>query len=94
MKTKYLIVNVMDMPVPAGQEFTATSYPSDGLYLTTNGLLVHRQNAVVVSLIPPYQACWADSTDVEQPTSGVSEITMLKAIALAQKPELALEMFK
>ena len=93
MKTKYLIVKVMDTPIPAGQEFSCTSYPSDGLYLTTNGFLVLRQNQASMSMMAPL-TCWVDAVDSEKPAAGVSEDTMLKAIALAQKPELALEMFK
>ena len=94
MKTKYLIVKVMDTPIPAGQEFSCTSYPSDGLYLTTNGFLVLRQNQAAMSMMAPAPSCWVDVFEGETPAAGVSEDTMLKAIALAQKPELALEMFK
>lgn len=96
MKTKKLIVNVMDTPVPVGMEAVYTSYPEDGLYLLTSGVLINRIGNMALYISPlPSPKAWEENTN-PAPASGtcIDSNTLLKAIALAQNPELALELCK
>lgn len=84
--------------ITSGFEYSAGLYPETGVYADDTGrvAIVNRAtNLVLWSTMPGFvDAC---STKVEEPkesAGSVTELTLLKALAIAQNPHLATELLK
>lgn len=102
MRKLTLTVNILDTAVPVGQEYVSNSYPCDGLFLTTAGMLYIRSGLLITfvgsapaAFLSELMSSAGEPPEPAAQTSfGISEMAMLRAIAIAQKPELALELCK
>ena len=101
MKRRTIIVQVLDTPIPVGNEFAATSYPHDGVFQLMDGRFFVRHGTYAMQLaLPagfnPFSAAMFGEIEpqVAQATQGIDNLTFLKALAIAQSPDLALELCK
>lgn len=93
MKTKTIRVEVMDRPIVPGNEHMAASYPHDGVFELPDGRLIARHGTFAYLMASPAgMSLFSDEVDAA-PTS-VDMSALLKAIAISQKPDLALELCK
>lgn len=103
---KALILNTSYIP-PMGKEYDASAYPADGIYVQGNHLLIRFTPPTAAGA--PYVtgfmggASLLSETDVghridtggePREVRGVSEDFVLKAMAIAQNPELATRLIK
>lgn len=103
MKRRTIIVQVLDTPIPVGNEFAATSYPHDGVFQLMDGRFFVRHGTYAMQLaLPagfnPFSAAMFTEPEPEVQFAPVSQsidaITLLKAIAISKQPELAVELCK
>jgi hypothetical protein len=85
------VINVKDFTPAPGMEWQAHTYPGNGAYLSNTGMLYLVANGCVNS-VPGGVALMEESAGGGQ--GGVSEGFILKALAIAQNPQLAAELTK
>lgn len=100
-----LTLHVLDIPILAGTETSPTHYPHDGLFLTPSGMVYLKKDSLVaytgcmaqpnmdiaLSMAErPYEL--SAEVSVSEPKDQVSFDNLLRAIAVARKPKLVLEM--
>lgn len=106
MKKRTITVEVLDYPLLNGSEFTASNYPHDGIFQLQDGRLIARNNVYAMQMcfpvgFDPFYSEVADQTwssdetvNTEPVVAAVDNMTFLKALAIAQSPDLALELCK
>jgi hypothetical protein len=86
---KYLKFNETFVPM-LGQEHMSISYPESGLYYTPQGyLVVNKENGVTYNL--GIHIKLSEYVEPTQQQSNMTEAFILKALAVAQNPELIRE---
>lgn len=101
MKKRTITVEVLDMPFLPGDEYIANRYPHDGVFQLVDGRFFAKYGSTVTVLCFPSglnpfsgdQFVEAES-QVAQVAQGFDNLTFLKALAIAQSPDLALELCK
>lgn len=91
-------VKITDHATPTGQEFMAGSYPGSGVYLNRKTRTIYLVHAPAVYSLPtqleqflePLDEQFATVTSTLNP--GFSEDFILKALAIAQSPQLAVNL--
>lgn len=106
MKKRTITVEVLDYPLPNGNEFTASNYPHDGIFQLPDGRLIARNSMCALQLCFPagFDPFYSDVTDqtwasdetvnTEPVVAAMDNMTFLKALAIAQNPDLALDLCK
>ncbi len=94
-----MIIRIKKHTVPSGGVYTSSNYPGDGAYDVTDAAgtryLVLVANGCTYTCVNGMSL--AEEEVVLPPvinTSGVSEATLLKALAIAQSPTLITEILK
>lgn len=96
-------IEITEFTPPADREYDATAYPGRGVFLNPN-----TRNLVCISAMPfstTFTACMVGSGPqdalikefepvVAAPTTSYSEDFILKALAIAQQPQLAVNLLK
>ena len=98
MKKRTVTVEVLDYPLLNGSEFTASNYPHDGVFQLTDGRFFAKYGTTVtVVCFPagfnPFTAEMVSEVET-QVAQGIDNLTFLKALAIAQSPDLALDLCK
>ena len=101
MKKRTITVEVLDMPFLPGDEYIANRYPHDGVFQLADGRFFAKYGTTVMVLCFPSglnpfsedQFIEAEP-QVAQVTPGIDNLTFLKALAIAQSPDLALDLCK
>lgn len=92
-------IKVSDHVTPIGQEYTVGSYPGPGVYYNRKTKMLYTVDESISVGLPPSVLDFLE--DAEQfstvestvtPSPGFSEDFMLKALAIAQSPQLAINL--
>ena len=101
MKKRTITVEVLEQPFLIGTEFAAGNYPHDGIFQLTDGRLIVRHGMLAMQIampagFNPFSAGMFSEIEpqVAQVSQGIDNLTFLKALAIAQVPNLALELCK
>lgn len=84
------VMQVKEFTAPTGQEYIFTAYPGPGVFRHASGQLYLAAGNCVVVLT--YAGGLVEEIEITPPApvvTGISEDTLLKAIALSQMPTLA-----
>ena len=101
MKKRTITVEVLDYPLPNGNEYTASNYAHDGVFQLPDGRLIARNNTYATLMCVPAgfnpfstEMFGEIEPQVAPAPQGIDANTFLKALAIAQSPDLALELCK
>ena len=101
MKKRTITVEVLDKPFLPGEEYIANRYPHDGVFQLTDGRFFAKYGTTVMVLcFPSGLNLFSEDQFIEaepqvaQVTQGIDNLTFLKALAIAQSPDLALDLCK
>lgn len=87
---------VSESSLQPGQEYLPSNYPSPGLYFNKpnqSWYLAYRcGSAMAVMMLGAGPVCPLESQATPTAAAGISESLLLKAIAVAQRPDLAKEL--
>jgi hypothetical protein len=88
-------LQVKEHAPPNGMEYQSSSYPGQGVYVTPAGLLAFVSGGIVYP-VPGFAHMLIDAPNSQlletNVSNGVSESFVLKALAIAQNPQLAIEL--
>ena len=98
MKKRTITVEVLDKPFLPGDEYIANRYPHDGVFQLADGRFFAKYGTTVtVVCFPagfnPFTAEMVSEVET-QVAQGIDNLTFLKALAIAQSPDLALDLCK
>ena len=101
MKKRTITVEVLDTPFLPGDEYIANRYPHDGVFQLVDGRFFAKYGTTVMVLcFPSGLNPFSEDQFIEAEPQGakvtqcIDNMTFLKALAIAQSPDLALDLCK